>query len=172
MINYHSIGSVFSVTNSSGTTVSLKAIEKNMKAKADSEMCYYNTYIRRYPMTYMTSAGLVTKDVNLRNCIITLMIDNLVRLRYIRDPNPGENRSNQLCTLPIALQGLPNDSKVVSSWHDPNICDSTEDCACKAERPLVGKTVDELLIQPCEDEQAAWNDFILFTLYFWSAMCI
>ncbi|CAC5394942.1 unnamed protein product [Mytilus coruscus] len=44
-------------------------------------------------------------------------MDNLVRMTFRSDPLPGENRSGQLCTLPVTLQGLPKDSLVTDSWH-------------------------------------------------------
>jgi hypothetical protein len=80
LLNYHSISNIFSVTNSSGTTVSLKAAEIALKTKADSELCYYNTYVKKYPLTYTTIDGkCLTKHVSIRHdCYLILMIDNLV----------------------------------------------------------------------------------------------
>jgi hypothetical protein len=165
MLNYHSISNIFSVTNSSGATLSLKTAEQKLKTKADSELCYYNTYIKRYPMTYTTVAGQVTRHVSLRNCYLTLMIDNLVRLRYVRDPNPGDNRSNQLCTLPIGFQGLPCDAVVTASWHDKQICDMTTECPCKEDQSLEGMSVQDLLIKPFEDEASVWDEFVAFSAF-------
>ena len=47
---------------------------------------------------------------NLRECILTLMLDNLVSTKYHNDPNPGESRSFQMCALPITIKGILDDS--------------------------------------------------------------
>ena len=43
-INYQSINVVFSVASFSGATLSLNESEQRMKEKANSDLCYYNTY--------------------------------------------------------------------------------------------------------------------------------
>lgn len=68
---------------------------------------------------------------DLRSCYLILAIDNLVRLTFKDDTPRGDNRSSQLCTLPITLKGIPKDAEYVSSWHDPNVCDGEYDCPCK-----------------------------------------
>jgi hypothetical protein len=69
-----------------------------MKEKANSDFCYYNTYLRKYSIEYETVGGLVHNKVNLRGCVLIIMMDNLVRLKYHKDPEPGECRSMQICT--------------------------------------------------------------------------
>jgi hypothetical protein len=94
-----------------------------MKEKANSDFCYYNTYLRKYSIEYETVGGLVHNKVNLRGCVLIIMMDNLVRLKYHKNPERGECRSMQICTLPITLNGLPKDAHIIDKWHDDNICD-------------------------------------------------
>ena len=93
------------------------------------------------------------KTVNLRQCHVILMLDNLVRLTYKRDPNPGECRSNQLCTLPITLQGLPIDSYITDQWHTSE-CDGTNACVCKKPVQLKKDDIEPVLLklQPTEED--------------------
>ena len=39
--------------------------------------CYYNTYLKRFPLQYKTTSGLMAEHpVNLRNCYLILMMDS------------------------------------------------------------------------------------------------
>ena len=120
-MNYHSVNKVFSITASTGTTLSLNAAERNLKTKSSSDKCYYNTYLRKYELEYDSQGGTKQGFVSLRDCFLVFMMDNLVRLKYHSDPNPGENRSMQICTLPLTLKGVPKDASVVETWHDFDI---------------------------------------------------
>ncbi|VDH90484.1 Hypothetical predicted protein [Mytilus galloprovincialis] len=135
-MNYQSINTVFSVTSFSGATLSLHESEQRMKEKANSDFCYFNTYLRKYEMLYETAAGMEKVKVSLRDCIIIVMMDNLVRLKYHKDPEPGESRSMQICTLPITIKGIPKDAKEIEKWHDHTICDGTNTCKCKEDLQL------------------------------------
>lgn len=101
IMNYKSLDTVFKITSDYGATVSLRLADQLIKRKANSDLCYYNTYIKKHSIEYESNVGIKTSNLNLRKCILTLMLDNLVKLRYHADPNPGESRSQQLCTLPI-----------------------------------------------------------------------
>jgi hypothetical protein len=57
-------------------------------------------------------------------------------LKFRNDPDPGEARSKQICTLPITIQGLPKDCAEVSMWHDDSMCDGTSTCECKRKTPV------------------------------------
>ena len=61
------------------------------------------------------------------------MLDNLVRLTYVSDPNPGEKHSKQICTLPITLHGLPLDKEKTKSWHLGE-CNGSQTYDCKKEK--------------------------------------
>ncbi|CAC5385156.1 unnamed protein product [Mytilus coruscus] len=74
----------------------------------------------------------------LRECVLVLMLDNLVRLRFHSNPEPGENRSQQICTLPVTIKGLPHDSNVTREWHD-DMCDLVDNCNCR-KRCNINKT--------------------------------
>ncbi|CAG2195104.1 unnamed protein product [Mytilus edulis] len=125
-MNYRSISTVFSVTSTSGATLSLNESEQRLKEKASSDLCYYNTYLKKHAISYETVAGLTKKELSIRDCILILMMDNLVRLKYDNDPDPGESRSMQICTLPITVKGMLKDALIVESWHDEQVCDGTD----------------------------------------------
>ncbi|VDI72180.1 Hypothetical predicted protein [Mytilus galloprovincialis] len=82
------------------------------------------------------------------------MMDNLVRLKYHNDPNPGESRSMQICTLPITVKGMPKDALIVESWHDEQVCDGTDSCVCKEDEQLTKEDLEDLvlILSPVEVE--------------------
>ena len=127
-MHYQSVNTVFSITSSMGSTLSLNAAEAHLKSMVAGDSCYFNTYLKKYPISYNTSAGTVKMSKNLRKCILTLMLDNLVRMKYHNDPNPGESRSFHMCTLPITIKGIPDDSLEIDQWHDPEICTGEKVC--------------------------------------------
>lgn len=160
LMNYRSVNTVFSVTSSSGASLSLTSADQSLRQKADEDLRHYETYVKRYPLVYTTLAGEeIEKQINLQECHLVVALDNLVRLRYNNDPNPGECRSKQLCTLPITLQGLPKDSKVTESWHDEKICDGTPRCKCKVRLVLKKVDIDSTLFDLNEEEQKTSNQF-------------
>ena len=159
-MNYQSIGTAFSIDSSYGATLSLNAAEKRIKEKASLEMCYFNTYVRRYQLEYNTVAGYVTNNVSLRQCLLVLMMDNLVRLKYHTDPNPGESRSMQICTLPITLRGVPKDHiDVQQTWHTDHQCDQSDDCKCRQETNLHKEDVHTSLLSLSTEEETCMNQF-------------
>jgi hypothetical protein len=174
-MNYQSINVVFSVTSFSGATLSLNESEQRMKEKANSDFCYYNTYLRKYSMEYETAGGLIHNKINLRGCVLIIMMDNLVRLKYHKDPEPGECRSMQICTLPITLKGLPKDAHIIDKWHDDNICDGTENCKCKEdvtprkedfEQNVLLMTKEEKEVQQRFNQLCYWGFSSLWTEVF------
>jgi hypothetical protein len=146
ILNYHSISAVFNLTSSSGITFGIRTAEDKVKELTHSEKTYYNTYLRKYPMTYLSAVGEKMDCISLRDCVLILMMDNLVRLKKRADPDPGESRSMQLCTLPITIKGIPRDSSEVDSWHI-NECDQIDDlCECKKDAQFKRDEVDSLLL--------------------------
>jgi hypothetical protein len=93
LIEYKSVGSVFDVTSATGATSSLTYAEIQLKKDANVELCYYNTYLKEHALEYYTTCGALKSSMNLRSCHLIMMLDNLVRLQFIADPNPGEHRS-------------------------------------------------------------------------------
>ncbi|KAJ8303147.1 hypothetical protein KUTeg_019543 [Tegillarca granosa] len=132
--------------NKESATLSLNESEKRLKEKAISDFCYYNTYLKKYELTYESDCGIVQRPVNLWDCILIVLMDNLVRLKYHKDPEPGESRSMQICTLPITIKGLPKDARVVDNWHDANICDTTNECKCKDNNRLTKEEFEDGII--------------------------
>ena len=159
LVNYHSINNVFMITGRFGATYSMSAADQRLKNRAILDKCYYGTFIKTYPLEYETDAGTSTYMVNLQQCHIILMLDNLVRLQFHADPTPGESRSGQICTLPITLQGLPKDNKVIESWHNEAICDGTEFCKCKQSITLTRCDGTRVFKQLSSDEDKAHTDF-------------
>jgi hypothetical protein len=152
-MNYQSISTVFHLTSSGGLTQSLPTAENKLKKNAVSEKTYFCTYLRKYPMTYHSLAGIKSVQVSLRDCVLVLMMDNLVRIKKHSDPDPGESRSRQICTLPITLKGLPLDSIQVETWHDKDCDNSDFRCTCKMERKLTKNDISELVLTLSEEQK-------------------
>ncbi|XP_076084880.1 uncharacterized protein LOC143055600 [Mytilus galloprovincialis] len=89
----------------------------------------------------------------MRDCHAILYLDNLVRLSVHADPDPGKNRTSQICTLPITIKGLPKDSRIVETWHEKD-CTGGDDCPC-FERKQLDKDDHNLLFNCTKDEQIA-----------------
>ena len=165
LVEYRSVKSVFDITASTGTTTSLKYADKALKKKADTDLCYYQTYLKEHPLTYKTHAGQRKDAVSLRDCHIILMMDNLVRFNSTDNPNPWEDNTTQLCTLPITLQGLPTDSSVTCEWHLPE-CDGSVNCVCKQQVSLGKADVQRTLLSLNPDESHQHTQF--FRMLTWS----
>lgn len=56
-IHFKSITSIFSITNSTGISTSLISAERKIKERTVNDLCYYNTYLKRYPLRYETQEG-------------------------------------------------------------------------------------------------------------------
>ncbi|CAC5423935.1 unnamed protein product [Mytilus coruscus] len=138
LLNYRNIQTVFDITSDTGTTLSLKEAERQLKEKADPDLCYYNTYLKRHSFPYVTIDEQPKLGLCLRECVLVLMLDNLVRLRFHSDPDPGKNRSQQIFTLPVTIKGLLHDSNVTREWHD-DMCDLVDNCNCR-KRCNINKT--------------------------------
>lgn len=163
LIDYKAIKSVFDVTSSSGVTTSLSAAESKLKTKANDDVLYFNTYLKQHPLHYKTIANGSGTKINIRQCHVILMLDNLVRWRGVANPTPGV-KSNQMCTLPITLQGLPLDSAITEEWHLPE-CDGSFQCVCKKEVQLRATDIKDLLLEPQHNEEKVYNQF--FRLMTW-----
>ena len=147
-----SVCTVFNITSSSGATMSLNIAEVSLKEQAEKDLCYFNTYLRHHPFKYKTAAGEIVKEVRMSDCAIKcLLLDNLVRLTYHADPKPGEHRSQQICTLPITIKGVPRDEIQLASWHNPECVDIDSNCACKQD--IVFTSADALLSTDLKEEE-------------------
>jgi hypothetical protein len=158
LIEYKSIKTVFDVTSAAGATTSLKKAEIQLKKDANDDLCYYNTFLKAHNLCYEAIGGEQKTVVSLRECHAILMLDNLVRLKYVADPNPGEHRSKQICTLPITLQGLPIDSVVTEQWHHAD-CDGSFNCVCKQAKQLYKSDIDDVLLRNNKHETHIYNQF-------------
>ena len=152
VMGYKSIETVFHVTTEAGISTSLSVAEKRLKQRASKDDLYYAAYLKPYPLLYQTDAGTVNEFVRMRDCYVILMLDNLVRLKHNDDPDRGENRSKQMCLLPITVQGLPKNSAVVTSWHDGATCDGSDNCPCKQPVALAKSDIDRLIFKLTAEE--------------------
>ena len=87
----------------------------------------------------------------MRDCFTILYLDTLVRLSIHSDPDPGKNRTSQICTLPITVKGLPKDYIITKSWHLDE-CEMDENCSCK-DQLILGKNHHELLSEYTDSEE-------------------
>ena len=127
VFNYHSVGTVFSITSRMGTTQSLKSAERRLKLYSDENLCYFNTYLKKYPLKNESVCGFKEDSISLQDCYLAFCVDNLVRLSFKR----SEIKSIQIATLPMTLKGIPKDTKVSESWHDDDICDEATSVCVK-----------------------------------------
>ena len=164
LLHSNSIGSVFAVTSRSGITSSLKTAENQLRSKSMDDYCYYDTFLKPYVVKCNTPFGNNDIEVPLRKCSVILMLDNLVRLKTKEDPDPGESRSKQICTIPITIQGLPKESYEVSRWQDNKICDRTSTCPCKVPKYLSKSSFKETFLDLNAEQSDVHN--------FFSFMCI
>ena len=119
VVNYHNAMAVFGISQGSGVSMSLVSAERKLKKQANKERLYYQTYLKKHPLSYETlTDGLVQPHaISLRECHLIFLVDNLVRTQNKREPESGRMKSIQLCTLPITVKGLPRNSKVTDTWH-------------------------------------------------------
>ncbi|CAG2249138.1 unnamed protein product [Mytilus edulis] len=154
IVNYHSISTVFDVTTQSGITKSLKSATRWLQARSDLDKRYYDAYLKHYPLEHKDPQGEVSKmEVCMRDCYNIVYLDNLVRWSIHADPDPGKNRTSQICTLPITIKGLPKQSYIIKSWHQQD-CDLLVNCNCMQQIKL-GKDQCKLLLEYEDKEKEA-----------------
>ena len=122
-------------------------------------------------MTYKAVSGTKHAEVRIVDCPVrSLLIDNLVRLRYHNDPKPGEHRSQQLCTLPITIRAIPEDEEQLASWHT-DACNQVADCICKKEIKYESKDAN-LPLELLEKEEEVLQRYKMLCCYGMSALWI
>ena len=149
---------VFQVAANSGIAMSLSSAARYLENNTVDDLLYYNTYLKGQPLTYKHKGNNITADISLRDCITILMVDNLVRLKYRDDPNPGEHRSKQMNTLPITIQGIPLDSDEVASWH-LQTCDGSTQCFCKEAIEIPAENLVPFMVTLLPNEEVAQRKF-------------
>lgn len=168
--NFHSVGTVFSITSQTGITQSLKAAERRLKLYSNPDLCYFNTYLRRYALKYESVAGLKEDKICLQQCYLAFCVDNLVRLSFKQDPERGSSKTMQIATLPMTLKGMPKDVSVSESWHDEDTCDGTDHCPCMQEKRLTKQSLQKVIMEPLENENQIFNQFKEFMTWSWTAI--
>ena len=158
LIGYKSVKSVFNITSSAGATTSLSTAEDKLKDEATDDLLYYNTFLKHHELVYNTVADGTKTSTNLRQCHLILMLDNLVRWHHADDVRPGQADTDQMCTLPITIQGLPLDSKITDEWHLPE-CDGSLNCVCKHPETLNNEAIKRILFEPQDREGTLFKSF-------------
>lgn len=164
--HFHSITSIFEITSAAGATSSLNEAERQLKERANKDLCYYNTFVKRYPVKSAQSLTESTSLVNLRDCILLFMMDNLVRLSKHQDTMRGESRSFQLCTLPLSVKGLPMNNDIIQTWHTNPKCDGTGSCVCLEDIHLSKEKGQDLLFCLSEEETEVQASFLLMNRWY------
>ena len=160
LVNYHHISTVFNITSSCGISMSQRTGDRRLKEKADNELCYYKTYMRKYPLFYQITeeSHADIHQVSMKDCHTILMIDNLVFLAQRSDPKPNETKLDQICTLPITLKGIPRNSNDLLQWHGPN-CDMSSTCECMLREELLKDQIEDTFFVKTVAEKAAFSKF-------------
>ena len=158
LIGYKSVKSVFDVISSTGATTALSTAEGKLKDEATDDLLYYNTYLKHHQLKYNTVAGGTSASVNMRQCHLILMLDNLVRWHHVDNVRPGESDTDQMLTLPITIQGLPLDSEITEEWHLPE-CDGSLNCVCKHPESLRDEDIKRVLFEPQDKEEKLYKNF-------------
>ena len=160
MINFHNITDVFSLTAATHITQSLRTGDRRLRRASDPDFCYYNTYLKKHPLMYtnVDEAEQLLHSIDLRKCHLIFCVDNLVGLTMKNDPPPGVKRSNQICTLPITVIGVPQDAAITQRWHQPH-CHFSTACNCKDPSTLSKTDVDRVLLTRSHEEEEAWQSF-------------
>ena len=155
MVNYHNLKDTFQMTNQMGLTTSFDAAERQWKQQATNDLCYFNYAIKKQTLTYPSAAGVCTNNVSLRDCFVIMMRDNLVTLTQKHDPEPGESRSGQICTIQGTDIGIPLDSAVFDEIHAENNCDGYTNCSCTKPVKLSSDKLQPVLLtcNTAEQEQ-------------------
>ena len=160
LVNYHHTSTVFSITASSGISMSQKTGDRRLKEKAEDELCYYKTFVRKYPLLYQIADESYPDihQVSMKDCHAILMIDNLVFLAQKSDPKPDEAKLNQICTLPITLKGIPKNSKELLEWHGNN-CDMSSECECMLKVELLKDQIADTFFEQSVLEKSTFAKF-------------
>lgn len=160
LIEYKNINTVFDVTSSAGATTSLNVAERKLKKRSDQDFCYFNTYLKQHKLSYDIITGEKEKEISLRECHLILLLDNLVKCTYKKTATTkrGDALTNQMCTLPITLQGFPEDSAITETWHTAE-CDGSSTCPCKQSVVLTEADIDNVLINLSQAEQRIYHQF-------------
>ncbi|CAC5360089.1 unnamed protein product [Mytilus coruscus] len=160
IVNYHNISTVFSLTSHAGISHSQRTGDRRLRKNADPELCYYRTFMKRYPIVYREVNQEMDNEhkISIRECHLALLMDNLVHLTMTVDPRPGQCRTNQLCTLPLTVKGIPKNAYVTSNWHLDN-CDGSSFCSCMHQTQLKKADVNKVFLELTAEEQTTNNIF-------------
>ena len=94
MVNYKSISHSFRLSQEMGMASGLLATERHWQRQSTDEEAYYSYAIKKVPLHYESrTKGIGAHMVSLRDCFCINMIDNLVTVTHLKDPEPGSART-------------------------------------------------------------------------------
>lgn len=155
MLNYHNLSRTFDMTQAMGVTMGQDCAEKLWKSRGSEDLAYYNYAIRKIPLEYVNASGKGTHYVSLRDCYKISVRDNLVTLTERSNPDPGESRTGQICTIQGTDIGVPKDMLDLEQFHDPTLCDGTPNCHCMRPTVLGKESFRRVLLDPSDEESEA-----------------
>ncbi len=170
MINYHNISSTFKVTQAMGITAGQHFAEKDWRKRSTETAAYYNYAVRKVPLTYTTAAGEGCYLISLRDCYKIAMRDNLVTLTERANPDPGESRTGQICTIQGTDIGIPKDSVALLAFHKDSCTDPTANCPCMFASTLEKDDLPNVLLNLTPEEQDAKQNFLKLCVWGLSAV--
>ena len=148
---------MYTLTSKTGISAGYDYADRDLRLRGLDEVQYFETYIKMYEIPCLIGPHMKNVTVSMHECIVILMVDNLVKLKKRSDPDPGVSHSNSICTLPITLQGLPKMSSVIETWHDEAICDRSNFCACKHGVKLTKDDIDQTLFACSAAQNDMWH---------------
>lgn len=117
IFEHHNVETVFSVAASSGATLGKDTADRRLGNLTHPDRLYSNTYLRKHSLRYVRQHDDCELDhkVAIQGCHVVLLMDNLVKLQFLKNREPGLCTTQHLNTLPITLCGIPKDSTAALS---------------------------------------------------------
>ena len=101
-MHHRSVSAVFQVASTSGATQSLPSAEISLKNMRLMIHAILPPSWRNVPCKMLM---IISIHVNFRRCHIPIMIDNLVRLKFRIDPDPGHWNQSKYVHYPSPFKG-------------------------------------------------------------------
>ena len=166
LVSDRTVKRVFSITQPFGVTPSVDSVRDSWSKEATFEQAMYDYVHKRVMLTYNGSDGQIKQRlINLLDCEIISMFDNLAKFQHKRDPKRSDGRTHQLCTLQGTNIGIPKDSFRLKSYHTHPECDLSENCACFHPRDLTGLSLEDVLLNFNEEEEDVYKRFVSLSTF-------
>ena len=92
-LDHNCVETMFSIGSSCGATAAKSTADRRLKKMADEDKCYYDTYCKKRKVTYKAVGAKTPKEcyVCIKDCYAAILIDQIVRLQYPRNPERSKN---------------------------------------------------------------------------------